>query len=69
MIDTLVMKEFFQHYLAVPWPTLGHSRGDILTNPNLITAFVKFRPEVHREPCNSESGAYLCFIFLYRHRV
>ena len=30
---------FFNCYLAVPRPTLGHSRGDSLTNPMSITAF------------------------------
>ena len=30
---------FFNCYLAVPWPTLGHSQEDSLTNPMLITAF------------------------------
>ena len=30
---------FFNCYLAFPWPTLGHSRGDSLTNPMLITSF------------------------------
>ena len=43
---------FFNCYLAVPGRTLGHSRGDSLTNPMLITAFVQFRPEGHREPRN-----------------
>ena len=62
MIEILVMKEFFQHYLAAPRSTSGHSRGNSLTNPNLITAIVKFQPEVHWKPRNSESGAYLCFI-------
>ena len=28
---------FFSTYLAVPQPTLGHSWGDSLTNPMLIT--------------------------------
>ena len=27
-------------YLAAPRPTLGHSQGDSLTNPKLITAFL-----------------------------
>ena len=53
------------------------SRGDGVTNPNLITAFVQFRPEGHREPRQSESGASLCLIFfdqwclifLCKHRV
>ena len=26
----------FNHYLAVLWPTLGHSREDSFTNPMLI---------------------------------
>ena len=30
---------FFNCYLASIWPTLGHSQGDSLTNPILITAF------------------------------
>ena len=30
---------FWNCYLAVPRPTLGHSRGDSLINPMLITAF------------------------------
>ena len=43
---------FFNCYLAVPRPTLGHSRGDSLTNPMLITAFSTIQPEGHREPHN-----------------
>ena len=43
---------FLNCYLAVPRPTLGHSQGDSLTNPMLITAFVHIRPEGHREPRN-----------------
>ena len=45
---------FFNCYLAAPWPTLGHYRGDSLTHPMLITAgfFLHFRPEGHREPHN-----------------
>ena len=43
---------FFNCYLAVPRPHLGHSEGDSLTNPMLITAFVQVRPEGHREPRN-----------------
>ena len=44
---------FFNCYLAAPQPTLGHSRGDSLTNPILITAFfVHIRPKGHREPRN-----------------
>ena len=33
---------FFNCYLAAPLPTLGHSQGDSLTNPMLITAFELF---------------------------
>ena len=43
---------FFNCHLAVPWPTLGHSQGDSLTNLMLITAFEQVRPEGHREPHN-----------------
>ena len=47
---------FFNCYLADPRPTLGHSRGDSLTNPMLIAAFYLIRPEGHREP-RSEVGS------------
>ena len=40
---------FFNCYLAVPQPTMGHSHGDSLSNLTLITAFARFRPEGHRE--------------------
>ena len=43
---------FFNCYLAVSRPTLGHSQGDSLTKPMLITAFVQIQPEGHQEPCN-----------------
>ena len=43
---------FFNYYLAVPWPTLGHSQGDSLNNPMLIAVFVQFRPTGYREPRN-----------------
>ena len=43
---------FFNCYLAVPWPTLGHSQGDSLPNPMLIIAYVHIRPKGHREPRN-----------------
>ena len=33
---------FFNCYLAVPRPPLGHSWGDSLTNPMLITAFCTY---------------------------
>ena len=32
------VKKFFNCYLAAPRLTLGHSQGDSLTNPMLITA-------------------------------
>ena len=32
--------------------TLGHSQGDSLTKPMLITAFQLFQPEGRREPRN-----------------
>ena len=47
---------FFNFYLAVPRPTLGHYREDSLTHPMLITAFLHFRPEGHLEP-RSEVGS------------
>ena len=47
---------FFNYYLAAPRPTSGHYRGDSLTHPMLLTAFVHVRPEGHREP-RSEVGS------------
>ena len=38
--------------VCVPWPTLGHSQGDSLTNLMLIAAYVRIRPEGHWEPHN-----------------
>ena len=46
----------FNSYLAAPRPTLGHYRGDSLTNPMIITAFLHVRSEGHREP-RSEVGS------------
>ena len=43
---------FLSWYFAAPRPTLGHSQGDSLTDPVLITAFWLFRSEFHREPPN-----------------
>ena len=40
--NTLFFFRFFNCYLAVPWPTLGHSPGDSLTNLMLITAFCTY---------------------------
>ena len=42
----------FNCYLATPRPTMGNFRGDSFTHPMLITAFLNFRPEDHREPRN-----------------
>ena len=47
-----LLSVFFNCYLAAPLPTLGHSQGDSITNPMLITAFYLCRPEGHREPRN-----------------
>ena len=47
---------FCNCYLAAPRPTSGHYRGDSLTHPMLITAFLHIRPEGHREP-RSEVGS------------
>ena len=47
---------FFNCYLAAPRPTSGHYRGDSLTHPMLINAFLHIRPEGHREP-RSEVGS------------
>ena len=47
---------FFNCYLAAPRPTSGHYRGDSLTHPMLITAFLHIRPEGHWEP-RSEVGS------------
>ena len=38
--------------MAVSWPTLGHSQRDSLTDPMLITAYVRIRLKGHREPRN-----------------
>ena len=38
----------FNCYLAVSQPTMGHSRGESLTNPMLIMPFPQFCPEGHR---------------------
>ena len=42
----------FIYYLAFPRPILGHYRGDNLTDAVLITAFLNFYREGHREPRN-----------------
>ena len=43
---------FFNCYLALPRPTLGHSQRDSLTNPMLIMAFVHVRSIGHQESRN-----------------
>ena len=43
---------FFNCHLDAPRPTLGHSCWESLTNPMLITVYVKFRPEGHWELSN-----------------
>ena len=43
---------FFNCYLVIPRPTLGHSREDILTKQMLITTFVQFQPKGHQGPRN-----------------
>ena len=47
---------FFNCYLAAPRPNSGHYRGDSLTHPILITAFLHIRPKGHREH-RSEVGS------------
>ena len=42
----------FNCYLAAPRPIFGHSQGDSLSNPMLITAFYLRRPEGHWDPRN-----------------
>ena len=44
--------DFLNCYLAARWPSLGHSRGGILTIPMLITAYRYLIKEGQREPCN-----------------
>ena len=50
-LSKIKKRSFFNIYLAVPSPS-GHSRGDSLNYPVLITAFVQFRLEGHRKPSN-----------------
>ena len=52
LIFSLTFFFFFNCYLAIPQPILGHSQGDSLTSLMLITAFVQVRPKGHQEPCN-----------------
>ena len=47
---------FFNCYLPVPRPTLGHSRGDSLSNAMLVTMLEQFLPEGNKEPRN-EAGS------------
>ena len=52
---------FFNCYLAVQRPALGHSQGDSLNNTMLITAFVQVPPEGYREPLN---GSFFFLIYM-----
>ena len=54
----MIQYYFFDCYLAVPRSTLGHNRGDSLTNPMLTTALVQVPPEGHREPRNEVGSLY-----------
>ena len=47
---------FLNCYLAAPRPALGHYRGDSLTHPMLISAFLHFWLKSHQEPHN-EAGS------------
>ena len=47
---------FFNCYLPVPRPTLGHSRGDSLSNAMLVTMLEQFLPKGNKEPRN-EAGS------------
>ena len=57
--------KFFQkhlqsiHFLAFSRPTLGHSKGESLTNLMLITAFFQLQPEGYREPRNEVASLSL----------
>ena len=42
----------FYQLLVIPQSTLGHSRGDSITNPMLITEFAQFKLKGHPEHCN-----------------
>ena len=52
MIFPLLRYIFFNCYFTVPQPTLGHSQGDSLTNPMLVSVFVQFQLAGNQEPCN-----------------
>ena len=49
ILKNLKYQKKFNCYLAASRSTLGHYRGDRLTQPMLITTFERFRPEGHRE--------------------
>ena len=49
IFKNLKYQKKFNYYLAASRPTLGHYRGDRLTQPMLTTACERFRPEGHRE--------------------
>ena len=48
----LTFLNFFNCYLAAPWPTLGHYREGGLTHPMLIKCALHICPEGHLEPRN-----------------
>ena len=54
------MMKYLQLFFPAIWLShaqisLGHSRGDNLTNPIFLTVFIQFRPEGHQE-CRNEVG-------------
>ena len=48
-VSMIIIIIIFNCYLAVPRPTLGHSQGDSLANPVLITVYVRIQPKGHWE--------------------
>ena len=56
---------FFNCYLAAPRPTLGHCRGDRLTHPMLITAFVQFRPIGCLHYCRTPASLLFSFLLFF----
>ena len=60
-INTLI----FNCYLAAPRPTLGHCRGDRVTHPMLITAFVQFRPIGCLHYCRTPASLLFSFLLFF----
>ena len=52
LVFMILIYYIFKCYLAAPQPTLGPYRGDRLTNPMIIIAFLLFWPEGHQDPRN-----------------